>query len=55
MAQALIDNLDDQQIQTMIRNAVFTQLSENAWGHRPVDCCSRPSTTAITPASSMGC
>ncbi len=32
VAQALIDNLDDQQIQTMIRNAVFTQLSENAWG-----------------------
>ncbi|MFN8126594.1 MAG: DUF445 domain-containing protein [Candidatus Nanopelagicales bacterium] len=32
LGQALIDNLDDQQVQTMIRNAVFTQLSENAWG-----------------------
>lgn len=32
LATTLIDNLDDQQIQTMIRNLVFTQLSENAWG-----------------------
>lgn len=32
VATALIDNLDDQQIQTLIRNLVFTQLSENAWG-----------------------
>ena len=32
LATALIDNLDDQQIQTLIRNLVFTQLGENAWG-----------------------
>ncbi len=32
LAQALLDNVDDQQVQTMIRNAVFTQLTENAWG-----------------------
>lgn len=32
LAEALLDNVDDQQVQTMIRNAVFTQLGENAWG-----------------------
>lgn len=32
LAQALLDNVDDHQVQTMIRNAVFTQLGENAWG-----------------------
>jgi uncharacterized membrane-anchored protein YjiN (DUF445 family) len=32
LATALIDNLDDQQVQTMVRNIIFTQLGENAWG-----------------------
>lgn len=32
LAQELVESLDDQQIQTMVRNLVFTELGENAWG-----------------------
>ncbi len=32
LATELINNLDDQQVQTLVRNLVFTQLGENAWG-----------------------
>jgi len=32
LAQELVDSLDDQQIQTLVRNLVFTELGENAWG-----------------------